>query len=162
MVSHVQSGRRLQKELVKVHHGLPPGITFVSLINENVYEWLMDIRVLDDNPLYKDQFFRLQFSFPSAYPIHPPEVVFLKDKDHPIPMHPHVYSNGVICLNVLGLEDWSPVQSVESLCLSLQSMLTDNTKNERPENDDEFSTAQEQQNATPVKDIPFRYDDDEV
>lgn len=29
----------------------------------------MDIRVLDDNPLYKDQIYRLKFTFSNKYPI---------------------------------------------------------------------------------------------
>lgn len=50
-----------------------------------------------------------------------------------IPIHPHVYSNGVICLDLLSNGNgWSPVQSVESVCMSIQSMLTGNTKNGTP------------------------------
>ena len=37
----------------------------------------MDIKVLDDNPLYKNQTYRLVFIFPQNYPIEPPEVTFL-------------------------------------------------------------------------------------
>lgn len=49
-----------------------------------------------------------------------------------IPMHPHVYSNGIICLDLLSSGNgWSPVQSVETVCMSIQSMLTSNTKNGR-------------------------------
>lgn len=29
----------------------------------------MDIKVLDDNPLYKDETYRLKFTFSSKYPI---------------------------------------------------------------------------------------------
>ena len=32
-------------------------------------EWLVDIRVLDQNPLYKDATYRLKFRFPKSYPI---------------------------------------------------------------------------------------------
>ena len=68
----------------------------------------------------------------------PPEVTFEEQPNRPVPMHPHIYSNGIICLDLLGNAGWSPVQSVESVCVSIQSMLTGNTKNVRPEGDEAF------------------------
>ncbi|MBE7182731.1 MAG: hypothetical protein INR71_16245 [Terriglobus roseus] len=51
----------------QVQEHLPPGISLVSA--ENFEIWLMDIKVLDDNPLYRDQTYRLKFHFSQAYPI---------------------------------------------------------------------------------------------
>jgi len=148
--------KRLGKELPKIHGKLPPGITLVSA--EGFEEWCMDIQVLDQNPLYMNQTYRLKFKFSKSYPIEPPEVIFVLTKDRPIPMHPHVYSNGIICLDLLGQQGWSPVQNVESVCMSLQSMLTGNTKNERPPGDAEFVRS----NRARPRDIDFYYHDNTV
>jgi len=147
----------------------------------------MDIKVLDDNPLYKDQTYRLKFTFSAKYPIgkgspeshfwedrspnsnwlmflvEPPEVQFItlppsSETPRAIPMHPHIYSNGIICLDLLGQSGWSPVQTVESVCMSLQSMLTANTKDERPPGDHEFVM----HNRRRIRDINFVYEDDNV
>ena len=85
-------------------------------------------------------------------------MTFVKLDDRPIPMHPHIYSNGIICLDLLGTQGWSPVQSVESVCMSIQSMLTGNSKNERPPGDEDFV----QRNRQRPRDIDFYYHDNTV
>jgi len=150
------AAKRLAKELSKVNNSLPPGIHLASA--DDFDEWLVDIRVLDQNPLYLNQTYRLKFKFSDSYPIEPPEVTFVKSSDRPIPMHPHVYSNGIICLDLLGQAGWSPVQNVESVCMSIQSMLTGNNKNERPPGDEEFVRG----NRLRPRDIDFYYHDNTV
>lgn len=55
------------KELVKVQGQLAPGITLVSA--DNLKTWLMDIQVMDANPIYQGEIYRLRFEFSSNYPI---------------------------------------------------------------------------------------------
>jgi ubiquitin-conjugating enzyme E2 W len=103
---------------------------------------------------------------PVVYPLHlqtlllteAPEVVFVQDDEHPIPIHPHVYSNGIICLDLLDKSAWSPVHNVQSVCISLQSMLTGNSKNERPPGDEDFV----RRNTRRPRDINFYFHDNTV
>jgi ubiquitin-conjugating enzyme E2 W len=46
---------------------LPPGIELVKA--DDLQEWQVDIRVLDANPLYMNQTYRLSFIFNNNYPI---------------------------------------------------------------------------------------------
>ncbi|MCJ1286683.1 hypothetical protein MMC26_006029 [Xylographa opegraphella] len=148
------ASKRLGKELAKIQSSLPPGIALVSA--PDLSEWHMDIKVLDPNPIYLNLTFRLRFRFTNNYPIEAPEVVFVTTTDppRPIPMHPHIYSNGIICLDLLGSAGWSPVQNVESICMSIQSMLTGNTKNERPVGDEDVVRSRQG-----PKNMRFSYDD---
>ncbi|PTB81559.1 UBC-like protein [Trichoderma longibrachiatum ATCC 18648] len=154
--------KRVAKERQKIDKfGLPPGIELVE--GNDLKEWLFDIRVLDSNPIYDGNIFRLKFVFSDTYPIvmisqEPPEVTFIERPNRPIPIHPHIYSNGIICLDLLGNQGWSPVQSAESVCMSIQSMLTSNTKNERPPGDEEFVRGNKQR----PRDIEFLYHDNTV
>ena len=93
----------------------------------------MDVSIVD-NPIYPpNEIYRLKLSFSPSYPIEAPEVVFAASTvpERKIPLHPHIYSNGIICLDLLDKQGWSPVHNVESICISLQSMLAGNTKAER-------------------------------
>jgi ubiquitin-conjugating enzyme E2 W len=82
-----------------------------------------------------------------------PEVTFLT----PSPVHSHIYSNGHICLNILG-EDWSPALTVKSLCLSILSMLSSAAVKERPHDNDRYVAIPRSN----PKDTRFVYHDDTV
>ncbi|KAI9030986.1 ubiquitin-conjugating enzyme/RWD-like protein [Phycomyces nitens] len=84
------------------------------------------------NTLYEGEEFDLEFRFSPSYPLESPEVTFIQPS---IPIHPHIYSNGHICLNIL-YKDWSPVQTVAQVCLSIQSMLSSCVKKELPPDND--------------------------
>ncbi len=68
--------------VVQIQQSLPPGIDFVTA--PDFKEWQMDIRVLDSNPLYQDQTYRLRFRFSSNYPIGRP-IITVFDRDYPSP-----------------------------------------------------------------------------
>lgn len=131
------SARRLQKELRELNaEGPPAGITLVEA--DNFERWFFTIEVLGES-LYKGEVFTLMFRFDRDYPISAPAVQFVVDEaaGKVAPEHPHVYSNGHICASILGNE-WSPVLSVPSVCITLQSMLASCKKKERPPDNDRY------------------------
>lgn len=89
------------------------------------------------NPIYPDPYC-LRMKFTNGYPIDSPETVFVKSATcKSIPLHPHIYSNGHICLDLL-YSGWSPVQGIVSLSMSIQSMLAGNSSRDRPPDDADY------------------------
>lgn len=74
--------------------------------------------------------FRARLVFPPTYPHMPPSLTF----QSPIPFHPNIYENGVLCISILhppeedqygyeaASERWSPVQTPETILLSTISL----------------------------------------
>lgn len=77
--------------------------------------------------------FRAHLTFPPTYPLMPPKMVF----QTPIPFHPNIYPNGELCISILhppeedkygyeaASERWSPVQTPETILLSVISLFED-------------------------------------
>lgn len=85
---------------------------------KNIRSWIVEITGIKGT-VFADEKFKLKLEFGKDYPSKPPSVYFLK----PVPRHVHVYSNGDICLNLLG-RDWRPNMTAESLIISILSMLS--------------------------------------
>ncbi|KAJ2735336.1 hypothetical protein H4R23_002229 [Coemansia sp. Cherry 401B] len=112
--------KRLMGELKRMEAEPPALMNLMSC--ENLDMWVVTMAGAEDT-LYAGEHFTLRFRFPDNYPFEAPEVVFMGD----VPVHPHIYSNGHICLSILYTQ-WSPALSVESVCLSILSMLSSCTQ----------------------------------
>ncbi|XP_058066591.1 ubiquitin-conjugating enzyme E2 W isoform X1 [Anopheles bellator] len=120
--------RRLQKELMSLIKEPPPGVSVdEDSVSQNLTQWIINIDGVEGT-LYEGEHFQLLFKFNNKYPFDSPEVTFIGSN---IPVHPHVYSNGHICLSIL-TDDWSPALSVQSVCLSISSMLSSCREKRRP------------------------------
>ncbi|XP_021907888.1 probable ubiquitin-conjugating enzyme E2 16 isoform X1 [Carica papaya] len=82
---------RLQKELVEWQVNPPAG--FKHKVTDNLQRWVIEVNGAPGT-LYANETYQLQVDFPEHYPMEAPQVIFL----HPAPLHPHIYSNGHICL----------------------------------------------------------------
>ncbi|KAK5116795.1 hypothetical protein LTR62_007469 [Meristemomyces frigidus] len=106
--------------------------TNISLANENIYEWNIALIVLNPDSDYYGGYYKATMNFPSNYPYQPPDFRF----NRPL-WHPNVYDDGRLCISILHApgedtmsgelagERWSPVQRVESVLLSIMSLLDD-------------------------------------
>ncbi|XP_013136476.1 PREDICTED: ubiquitin-conjugating enzyme E2 W isoform X1 [Papilio polytes] len=128
MAAMSPSERRLQKELMALMKEPPAGVTVDGdQASQNLTLWTIHMEGVPGT-LYEGEKFVLQFKFTNKYPFDSPEVTFIGNN---IPVHPHVYSNGHICLSIL-TDDWSPALSVQSVCLSIVSMLSSCKEKKRP------------------------------
>jgi len=106
--------------------------THISLINDNIFEWSVALIVLNPDSLYYGGYFKAVMKFPRNYPYEPPSFRFAR----PL-WHPNVYPDGGLCISILHQpgedmmsgeqagERWSPVQRVESVLISVISLLDD-------------------------------------
>lgn len=125
-----QSAMILRKQLQELSKHPVPGFT-CNLIEDNIYEW--DVGIIGSpDTAYSGGYFRATMIFPSDYPFNPPKFRF-KDSF----FHPNVYEDGNLCISILhapgddpisgerAAERWNPTQSVESILISVISLLVD-------------------------------------
>jgi ubiquitin-conjugating enzyme E2 W len=108
---------RIQREL-KAFIQDPPDNLSVK-VGKNIRVWIVTMKGAD-NTIYEGETFMLRISFPKDYPTVPPSVYFLPPN---IPLHEHIYSNGDICLSLLG-KGWRPTMTAQSIALSILSILS--------------------------------------
>ena len=106
--------------------------------------------------MYEHGCFRCILNFPSDYPHSPPSMYF-----SPPIWHPNVHEDGKVCISILHSGDdqtgyesrserWAPVQSVQTIMLSVMSMLAEPNA-ESPANIDAAKMWREDRAAFKVK-----------
>ncbi|ODV83350.1 hypothetical protein CANARDRAFT_191681, partial [[Candida] arabinofermentans NRRL YB-2248] len=119
----------LQKELKELTKSQP--CFNIDLISENIRLWDIGLFISNSDSKYDGAYLRSQMRFPENYPFSPPSFRFV-----PSITHPNVYKDGRVCISILheagddmngepSNENWSPAQCVESVLVSIISLLDD-------------------------------------
>ncbi|KAH9966496.1 ubiquitin-conjugating enzyme/RWD-like protein [Russula dissimulans] len=109
--------KRLSNELMTLMMSSSPGISAFPKSDANLLEWVGTIEG-PAGTYYSGMSFKISIHFPPNYPYVPPVIKF----ESPC-FHPNVdIASGAICLDILQ-DKWSAVYSVQTILLSLQSLL---------------------------------------
>ncbi|CAK9224167.1 unnamed protein product [Sphagnum troendelagicum] len=131
----------LRKQLKDLSRNPVDGFSAGLVDDSNLFEWNVTI-IGPPDTLYEGGYFNAIMSFPPNYPNSPPSVRFTSDM-----WHPNVYPDGRVCISILhapgddpngyelASERWSPVHTVETILLSIISMLS-SPNDESPANID--------------------------
>jgi len=125
-----QATARLQKELKDLFKNPVEGFKVELADEANIFEWVVYITGPPGTE-YEGGIFKAIMTFPEDYPNSPPKMKFLSDM-----WHPNVYTDGGVCISILHTPDpmnpeeraeecWRPIQTVESILVSVCSMLSD-------------------------------------
>lgn len=115
-ISTTNPNYRVQRELKEFIQSPPPNLSVK--VGSNIRIWIITMTGAP-NTIYEGETYKLRVQFPKDYPIVPPSVYFLP----PTPQHEHVYTNGDICLSLLG-KDWRPTMTAQSIAVSILSILS--------------------------------------
>jgi len=136
-----QSAPMLRKQLKELSRHPVEGFSAGLVDDSNIYEWQVTI-IGPPDTIYEGGFFNAVMSFPKDFPNNPPTVRFTSEF-----WHPNVYKDGRVCISILhpsgddphgyesASERWLPVHTVESILLSIISMLS-SPNDESPANID--------------------------
>ncbi|KXT10907.1 hypothetical protein AC579_3483 [Pseudocercospora musae] len=87
---------------------------------------------------YEFGFFEFDMKFSKDYPIKPPAVRCITTNGGRTRFNPNIYAEGKVCLSILGTwrgnpgEEWSSAQGLESVLLSIQSLMSANPYENEP------------------------------
>ncbi|KAL3100102.1 hypothetical protein niasHS_000713 [Heterodera schachtii] len=121
----------LARQLVELQTNPTDGFAVRGLVDDNIFKWQVIIFGPPESP-YEGGTFLAQLDFPISYPQHPPKMRFITNI-----LHPNVYRDGYVCISILhppgdgphgverAAERWQSVHTVESIVISVQSMLSE-------------------------------------
>ncbi|KAI4723285.1 UBC-like protein [Aureobasidium sp. EXF-10727] len=116
-------------------------LTVLALAVAHLENDVSNVRCLilgpSDTP-YEFGFFEFKVKIGPAYPVQPPSVRCLTTNNGRCRFNPNIYASGKVCLSILGTwrgepgEQWSTAQGLESVLISIQSLMSCNPYENEP------------------------------
>jgi ubiquitin-protein ligase len=97
-------------------------------IDESNIQNIKALIIGPSNTPYENGFYLFDINFPNDYPFTPPKVKFLTYEPG-IRFNPNLYTNGKVCLSILGTwsgPGWTTCLNLNTVLLSIQSLLNEN------------------------------------
>jgi len=135
-----QASLLLRRQLMEFSKQANDGFS-AGLVGDDIFNWEV-IVIGPPETLYEGGYFKANLKFPKEYPMKPPKMKFISKI-----WHPNVHDNGEVCISILhdpgddkygyekASERWLPVHTVETILVSVISMLAD-PNDESPANID--------------------------
>ncbi|KAM9061489.1 ubiquitin-conjugating enzyme E2 G1 [Monodelphis domestica] len=130
-MTELQSALLLRRQLTELNKNPVEGFSAGLIDGNDLYRWEVLI-IGPPDTLYEGGVFKAHLTFPKDYPLRPPEMKFITEI-----WHPNVDKNGDVCISILhepgedkyGYEKpeerWLPIHTVETIMISVISMLAD-------------------------------------
>lgn len=103
--------------------------------DENDFTFFHAIIIGPKDTPYQGGFFYFKLMIPYDYPNEPPKVINYTTGNGTVRFNPNLYSDGKVCLSILGTwsgPGWTPMMNLRAVLLSIQSLMNDNPYSNEP------------------------------
>ena len=117
--------KRILREKISYHKNpLDNDGIYISFDDNDMFKARVLITGPEDTP-YQNGFYLFEFTFTKDYPSKPPKCLYLTTYGNSR-MNPNLYTNGYVCLSLLGTwagPSWTSCNTLTSICMSLRALV---------------------------------------
>ena len=120
--------KRIAKDIKNYIEGDINDVGIYCHIDESDITNIKALIIGPPNTPYENGFYFFDIKFPNDYPFNPPKVKFMTHESG-VRFNPNLYSNGKVCLSILGTwsgPGWTTCLNLNTVLLSIQSLLNEN------------------------------------
>ena len=127
---------RITKEIANIQRG--PDLSLAVACRDSDVRHVRALIIGPPETPYEFGFFEFDVKFGKEYPIKSPHVRCITTNGGRCRFNPNIYAEGKVCLSILGTwrgeagEEWSSAQGLESVLLSIQSLMSVNPYENEP------------------------------